>query len=240
MKKIMAAVLFAALVLSCTKEDNQSTISVIGTGTVLAQPDMIQINISLSKIAATTRQAQEAVNMQVRQVLEILKAENIDDKDISTPSLRFTQEYEWRTDRRVLIGQKVEQIITFSVTDIREDTEKASRILDELTKIEEAALNHINFSIKDNQELFIQSRELAYQKAFDKATQYAALSGLRITKTLSISELGNAQISPINTRLMKQQMNSVAEFAVSGYEPTSLPTGELEITSQISVVFLLK
>jgi uncharacterized protein YggE len=235
-KKISLVLLFTVLALGCAKEKDQSTVSVIGVGTVLAQPDMIQINTSISQISPTTRQAQEAVNIRVGQVLGMLKAENVDDKNISTPSLRFTQEYAWRTDRQVLIGQKVEQIITFSVNDIRQDSEKVSRILDRITEIENVALNNINFSIKNNQELFIQSRELAYQKALDKATQYAELSGLKIIKPLNISESDNAQIFSTNGRIMK----SIAETAEGDSESTILPTGELEITSRITVVFLLK
>jgi uncharacterized protein YggE len=240
MKKALTAAVFALLVFGCAKENERGTISVTGVGTVLAQPDMAQINISLSQISPVTRQAQEAVNRQVGQVLEILRAENIGDKSISTPSLRFAQEYEWRADRRVLIGQKVEQIITFSVNDIRQDTEKVPRILDKITEIENLALNYINFSIKENQELFVKSRELAYQKAVEKAAQYAELAGLKIIKTLDISELGNAQIFPPNNRLMNQQMNSAADYAGGQSGSTLLPTGELEITSQISVVFLLE
>jgi uncharacterized protein YggE len=228
------------LVLSCAGESNQSSVTVTGTGTVLAQPDMIRIDISLSRIAPTTRQAQEAVNIQVAQVLELLKAEHVEDKNISTPSLRFTQEYEWRTDRRVLIGQKVEQIMTFTVDDIRQDTEKVSRILDKLTEIENVALNQINFSVKDNQEHFARSRELAYQKALDKATQYAELAGLTVARTLSVSESGNAQIFPANNRAMNQKQYAFAEAAGDQSGSTALPSGELEITTQISVLFLLK
>jgi uncharacterized protein YggE len=240
MKKLPVALLLTVLVLACTRENDQSTVSVIGVGTALAQPDMVRINISVSQISQTTRQAQEAVNIQVEKALEILKAENVDSKNISTPSLRFTREYEWRTDRRVLLGQKVEQIIAFSVNDIRRDTEKVSRILDKITEIENVALNYINFSIKDNQELFVQSRELAYQKALDKAAQYAELSGLKIIKALNISELGNAQIAPVNGQIMNQKMYSAAEITGEESIPAMLPTGELEITSQISVVFLLE
>jgi uncharacterized protein YggE len=239
MKKIVAAV-FAILVLGCAGEGNQSTVAVTGVGTVLAQPDMIRIDIALSRIAPTTRQAQEEVNIQVAQVMELLKTENVEDKNISTSSLRFGQEYEWRTDRRELIGQKVEQIITFTVNDIRQDTEKVSRILDRMTEIENVALNQLNFSVKDNQEHFERSRELAYQKALDKANQYAGLSGLKVAKTLNISEAGTAQILPANSYMMNQKMNSFAEAADGQSNSTMLPSGELEITTQISVVFLLK
>jgi len=48
-------------------QKNQSTISVFGTGTVLAQPDVIQMRITLSNLAKTTKTAQNEVSKMVRQ-----------------------------------------------------------------------------------------------------------------------------------------------------------------------------
>ncbi|MDR2633262.1 MAG: SIMPL domain-containing protein [Treponema sp.] len=240
LKKLPVLCIGALLLVACTREGAQSTVSVVGIGTVAAQPDMIQILISISQTAQTTRQAQEEVNLQVRRVLALLQTENIKDTHISTPSLRFTQEYEWSGNRRVLVGQKVEQIMTFVIQDLQQDTDKVSRILDTLTEIDHIALNQINFSIKDNQELFIQSRALAYQKALDKARQYAELSGLKVGRALSISELEHAPLVPINTRVMNQQVYAKAESSTDTSGSTIVPSGELEITSQIAVVFLLE
>ncbi|MDR1902651.1 MAG: SIMPL domain-containing protein [Treponema sp.] len=237
MKKIFVVFLFIGLFFGCAKENNQSTIAVVGLGTVLVQPDMVQVNISLSQIAKTTRQAQEEVNIMVRQVLEILKEEEIEEKNIGTSSLRFNQEYEWDGNRRILIGQKVEQIITFSINDIQKDTEKAPRLLDKITQVNNIVLNQINFSVKDNKEHFIRSRELAYEKALEKAEQYAELSGLKIIKIVSLSELENPQNIPQSNRLYNTMAKSV-DVDVGG--STILPTGEIEITSQIAVVFLLE
>lgn len=130
--------------------------------------------------------------------------------------------------------------MTFVIQDLQQDTDKVSRILDTLTEIDHIALNQINFSIKDNQELFIQSRALAYQKALDKARQYAELSGLKVGRALSISELEHAPLVPINTRVMNQQVYAKAESSTDTSGSTIVPSGELEITSQIAVVFLLE
>jgi uncharacterized protein YggE len=222
------------------KQQNQSIISVFGSGTVLTQPDMVQMNISLSKVAQTTRQAQEEVNNMVRQALKILKDSEIEDKNISTASLRFNPEYEWGNIRRILIGQKAEQIITFSINDINNNAEKISKIIDQLIQIDGIELNQINFSVKDNKELFIKSRELAYQKAVEKANQYAELSGLKINKTLSISEEGNSQIFPQNIMLSNQLRYSAGGEMVDDSGSTVLPTGELEITTKILIEFLLE
>ncbi|MDR1867485.1 MAG: SIMPL domain-containing protein [Treponema sp.] len=240
MKLLLIIWLFSLLFLGCTKENTPSTLSVIGIGTVLAQPDMIQITISLSELAHTTRQAQEEVNKKVKQILSLLKKENVEEKSISTPSLRFNQEYEWRNQRKHLVGQRVEQIITFSLYDIQKDAEKTPRILDKIAQIDNITLNTINLSIKDNKDFFVRSRELAYQKALEKAMQYAKLSGLKIIKALDISEREVPHISAISNSMMNMQLNVLRDGLTEETGSTILPTGELEISSHISVTFLLK
>ncbi|MDR0670130.1 MAG: SIMPL domain-containing protein [Treponema sp.] len=227
------------LISGCDKKDEQqrqSTISVFGTGTVLVQPDTIQMTVSLSKVAQTTKLAQDEVSNMVRQALIILKEANVEDKNIATTSLTFNSEYEY-INRRVLIGQKAEQRITFSIEDIDTDNEKISGIIDRLIQINGIELNQLNFSVKSNTEYFIRSRELAFQKAVEKANQYAELSQLKIIRVLSISEEGNQQISPITNRFLNQSM---VQEAAAGSGSTIVPAGELEITTRILVEFLLE
>lgn len=229
---------FIVFLASCNNNNfqyNRSTISVLGTGVVLAQPDTIQMSITLSKTAQTTKTAQEEVSKMVRQALAILKDANIEDKDISTASLTFRSEYEY-TNRRILVGQKAEQKITFYINNINIDNEKVSEIIDKLININGIELNQINFNVKDTTEYFIKSRELAFQKAVEKANQYAELSNLKIIKVLSVSEDGTPQVSP--RRMLTQ--NAIIEADSLSSTSSVLPMGELEITTKIIVVFLLK
>jgi uncharacterized protein YggE len=221
------------------QEDGQSTVSVSGVGTVLAQPDMAAMSVSLRHVAPTTRQAQETVNVKVRQVLDILKEAGIEDKDISTASLRFNPEYEWRGGKSVFIGQKAEQAIGFSVYDIQKDPAKVPGLIDKIALVDKVSLSHVAFDVKDKTELYIRARELAYQKALDKARQYAGLSGLKLGRAFSISEPETAGFFPAaqnRAMLYPEEKLSSAEAASS----TSLPTGELEITSRVAVAFLLE
>jgi len=239
-KNILTFVLiFVVIVISgCGKAQNdQSTISVFGTGTVSVQPDVIQMSIALSNVAQTTKAAQEAVSRMVRQALAILKGEGVEDKNIATASLAFRSEYEY-TNRRVLVGQRAEQRLTFSVENIHTDSEneKVSRIIDQLIQINGIELEQVNFSVKNNTEYFMRSRELAFQKAVEKANQYAKLSNLKILKVLSISDEGVRQVSPIQNRSMNQAFQKEASMDAGG---TIVPSGELEITTDISVVFVL-
>jgi uncharacterized protein YggE len=221
-----------------TNQNNQSTISIFGTGTVLAQPDIVQMRITLSNVAQTTKMAQDEVNKMVGQALAILKAAGIEDKNIMTASLTFRSEYEY-TSRRILVGQIAEQSITFSVDNINNNGERVSEIIDKLIQINGIELNQINFSVKNNTDYFVRSRELAFQKAVEKAEQYAELSNLKIVKVLKISEDINQQMSPMNNRLMNNSMDYQME-ASSDTASTIVPVGELEITTRIFVEFLLE
>ena len=237
---VYALALIAVFAAGCGKEtqrQNQSTISVFGIGAVSVQPDVIQMTITLSNVAQTTKKAQEEVNKMVRQALKVLKDANIEDKNINTASLEFRSEYEYTT-RRVLIGQRAEQRITFSIEGIVNDDEKVSGIIDQLIQINGIELNQINYSVKDTAEYYVQSRELAYKKAVEKAAQYAELSNLKIVKVLSISDQGAQQVSPMNN-MFNRQIASDA-YAAKAEASTALPIGELEITTNILAVFLLK
>jgi len=244
---LVLALIVATFALGCASgcnrgigPQNPSTISVSGIGTVSARPDVIQMSIALSKVAPTTKMAQEEVNRMVRQAMKILKDANIEDKNINTASLRFSSEYDYSKHPRILIGQKAEQGITFSIEGINNDSAKASGIIDQLIQINGIELNQVNFSVKNPTEYFVKSRELAYKKAVEKANQYAELSKLKIVKVLSISENGFQPISPIQNRLYNQRavFAEVAEQAAA--DATVLPVGELEITTNISVVFSLE
>ena len=68
-------------------EQTQSTISVHGISIVSAQPDTVQMTISLNKTEKTTQLAQQEVSRLVRRALLILKENNIDDKNMALPRL---------------------------------------------------------------------------------------------------------------------------------------------------------
>jgi uncharacterized protein YggE len=222
-----------------TVRNNQSTISVFGTGAVSVQPDIIQMSITLSNVAQTTKMAQEEVSKMVRQAMKILKEANIEDKNINTASLTFSSEYDYYSNRRELIGQRAQQSIIFSVEGITDDSEKVSGIIDQLIQINGIELNQVQYSVKNTTEYYVKSRELAYQKAVEKATQYADLSNLKIIKVLSISDQGTQQISPLNNRMLNQRV-MYDELSAAAGAATVLPIGELEITTTILVEFLLK
>jgi uncharacterized protein YggE len=233
---VLVTVAMVGCVLPSARQKQPSTITVSGEGTVSVAPDMVRMTVYMSNVAKTTREAQEAVSRMTAQVLAILKEAGIDDKDIQTASLRFNPEYEWRNDKRVLVGQSAEQSIGFSVRDIAGNTEKAPRLIDRISGIDGITMNRMYFSVADNTPHLVRSRELAFEKALQKAEQYASLAGMKVGRVFSVVEDGASPTTPFSPASFRQY--SFSEFSEDF--TIELPAGEIEISTGISAVFLLE
>ena len=245
MKKIFfTGIAFSLMLFSLTScnsrvqvPESQHSISVSGIGTVSAPPDMALMNISFSHTASTTKDAKNAVDRTMQRILRILQDENVEDKFMKTISLSYDVEYDYRSGRRVRVGQRAQQTIVVTVNDMANNPERFSSLLDKITAIDRVEVQNIRFDIENKADLFNQSRELAYQKAFEKANQYAELAGRKLGKVLTISEAVSRDVA--QTRAFT---NNVAFREQQAFLSDNLfvPTGEQGVTSEIIVVFSLK
>lgn len=241
-RKLLAGTAFSimlVLLTSCNPnvQQSQDSVSVSGIGTVLAQPDMVLMNIGFSHTAPTTKQAKTAVEQTMQRIMTILKEENVEDKFMKTTSLRYDVEYDYRNSRRVLLGQRAQQTIVVTINDMVNAPERFSSILDKITAIDRVEVQNIQFDIENKTELFRESRQLAYQKAFDKARQYAELSGRTIGKVMTISEAVSHDIAQARAF---QNNFAYRDEAFSTAGQSALPTGEQGVSSEINVVFSLE
>ena len=236
----LSFVLFS--ITSCGKKPhkNPSTVSVSGIGTVLAQPDMIQVHINFSQVAPTTQQARLAVEQTMQQIISILQEENVEEHHIQTISLNFHTEYEWRNGRAVRIGQRAQQTIAVTVNDIINNPERFPNLLDRITAINRVAIHNIRFDIEDKTEFFRQSRELAFQRAYEKANHYASLANRTLGKVQTITEGRSQDIAQARARTMNVYAMPAVEMQRQWAGDSAFPTGEREITTEIVVVFTLK
>ncbi len=230
-----AIILLLIIMTGCsTLHRKMNTVTVEGTGTITAVPDTVQLSVSISEMAQTTQKAQELVNVKIDEVLSILRALNVEERNIRTASITFNPEYSWNEGIQTLMGQRASQTILFQLDDIAETPQLASSLLDRLTAVDGIRMQQMHFDISDKTPLFSKSRELAFLKAKAKAEEYAAMSDMSIVEVISISESGTpAYTPPMTNRLLLESQST-------GQASSSLPTGEMEITTRITVVFKLK
>lgn len=242
-KNLLGAICLLAVVLAGCKttlqEQNQNTVSVSGNGIVQTQPDMLQLYVSYSHTAPTTKEAKKVLNKAIQQIVEIVKAEGIEDKHIKTASLNYSVATEWRNGRSVRIGQNARQSLAIQITDIINQPERLSTIIDKITAIEKVEINNMAFDIEDKSKLYEQARELAFQKAREKAEQYAKLSGQTLGNAIMITEITNRDAAQARATFGNMKMMAL-ESSVAYDESAVIPSGEQGVSLSMNVTFELK
>jgi uncharacterized protein len=235
MKKLLIA-LSAVLLFSCGLEKETGTISVNGTGDVIVSPDTAQLRISVTEKGQTTKEAQNMSNAKIGEVLTGLKSAGIEDNNIQTSAITFSNDNLWNpeTRRNEIAGQIVSQSVTVKFENLDESPDFLASVLDTLGTIDGIGIGNLSFSIDDPQPLYIEARRLAYEKAKQKAEELAEYAGMKLGKAMSISE-GGAGPAPYMGNVMLQRNIAVLDSGTGA--PSEVPGGEISISYNISVVF---
>ena len=206
-----------------------SIISVVGNGHIEAEANILEIRITVYKVAETIKKAQEEVNKIASNLLIILKENNVNKKNIHTASIDFEPDYTWENNSRKYTGQRVEQRLICIVENIKNNINKVMNILDKVTIDNNSISLSLHFGIKENRDMVIRCRELAYQDGYEKAKKYAELAGLKIVKALKISE----------TSSYRGRYDDEADccYAIEG-SPTQLPMGKVEKSMTLYIDFI--
>lgn len=215
--------------------DAQPNITIQGIGQVHAQPDLATLNLSITHTAPTTQMARGVVGSAVQSILAELQRLGVEKEYIETKSLNYRTEHDYYNDKRILIGIRASQSLSIRVTDIDTQPERLSTILDRVSSIEHVELDGVYFDIRNKEELYKQSRELAYKKARDKAEQYARLSGKRLGAVLSLHESRNYDVG----QSYKVSHSDSAEFIREDSMSFSVPTGEQGVSTELTISFAL-
>lgn len=214
------------------------TISVSGDGVAYAEPDVIRFSVTSTELADTTREAQERVNERMAEVLNILRDGGVDDEDIQTTQLSLYPEYDYFSDRgRELIGQRASQSVSVTVRDIGENGENAGELVDQIAGLEEIQLSGISFDLDDKTELFTEAREVAFEKAEQKAEELADLGGVELLKPVSIRD-GSFDVA--ETTMSASRFSEELAFAADLAQPTEIAVGQLQVSVRLDIDWGIK
>jgi len=209
-----------------------NTISVSGDGKALAVPDMVRLSISASEVATTTKAAQNQVDAKIAQVLQILQQNNIPNEDIQTTEISLYPEYDYTAGYNRVRGQRATQRLNISIKKIDPKAEKVARIIDAVSEIDRIQMDSIQFDIDDKTALYTKARELAYNKAEQKAVELAKLGNVELLKPVSIQDaVVDFYPQPI------PYANVALDRAQGAGGGGQISTGQMEVSVQIQVMF---
>lgn len=218
-----------------------NTIFVSGEGEVTAVSDIATLYINLNKEATTAKEAQSLLNGSIDKVVEYLKLQNINDKDIKSEYGGISPKYTYETKpcymypcpsrEEKIVGYTATQSITVKVREV----DNANIIKTGLAEVGVTDISGPTFSIDDEEGFKMEARSLAIEDAREKAEILAKDLGVRLGKVVSFSEGGDYRMYS-SAKMVEMSYDA----APAGAQAPTLPKGENKITSNVTITYEIK
>lgn len=171
----------------------KNIITVSDTGEVYAKPDLALVSFSVKTEAKTVAQAMSENTEKMNNVIDFVKGEGVEEKDLKTTSFNIYPRYEWRKEigippypegKRVLVGYEVTQQLQVKIRDM----EKIGQIIEGATAAGANQVGDLQFTIDKQDEVKAQARKQAIDKAKAKAEELASQLGVNLVRITNFSE----------------------------------------------------
>lgn len=229
----VSAIVIVALVMA-NKVNNQDRFSVTGSGTVYAKADIANLEIGL-KTGTKTSAAEATTDStnKMNAIITAVKALAIDEKDIKTSGYSLNPVYNWTENKgQELTGYEVTQNLSLKIRDLN----KIGDVIARTTEKGANQIGNISFTIDDEYTLRNQARELAIEKAKEKAMMIAEQSGMKLGKITTVYENADAYVTPMSYSNAKLDMGAGSiELAAP-----AIQTGQNEIKVEATLVYEVK
>jgi uncharacterized protein YggE len=209
----------------------QNGISVLGSGIVLAQPNIARITLGVEVFDASLSAAQAEAARQMDAVIGRLRANGIPESDIRTVSYNISPQYESgpRGGSGVLRGYQVQNLVDVRVTNVG----GLGQLLDDVVSAGATRVFGVRFEAENMEALKSQARDQAMQNARDKAEQLARQAGVTLGRAIAIEESDVGGVTPVRQALP-------AAAAPAADVSTPIQPGELQVQTIVRVVWAIQ
>ncbi len=209
-------------------------VSVSGSGKVKGTPDIANISLGVSVLAATVAEARTEAATALDAMIASMKTNGVEEKDIQTDQLSIYPEYDYRNDTQVLRGFRIQNTVTAIIRDI--DT--TGKVVDDAVTAggDSTQINAIGFSIENPEDLKRQAREAAVADARARAETLAGAAGVNLGDAISITETSYSP--PVYYDEFARE--SAADSAAGSLAPTPIEAGELDVVVDVSVTWAIE
>lgn len=213
--------------------DQTARISVTGNAETEVMPDKAQISLTVLTEGKDAQKVQEENAVKMNTVVDALKQNGVDEKDIETSNYNLYPWDEWDpiTQKMISKGYRLQQTITVSTTDVK----NVGKLLDIAVANGINNVNNVAFMLSDTQEAAVKAELLAEAsaKAKEKAKTLADNLGVSLGGVLTVSESGYYPPMYYSSYMAK---GGVAEAAVD----TSISPQNVKVSLQVNVDYRIK
>lgn len=228
MKKAIVFFVLLFMAMSYSQEQKQvPMISVSGEGKVKIAPDQASISISIETKGTKADDVKKENDKKMDAILKFIKKSNIAKEDFQTLRVSLNPNYDYEK-------KKHNYIATQSVQILLKDLTKYDELMEGLVDEGINRIDNVEFKSSKMKELQSDARKLAIKDAKAKAEDFVSVLGQKVGKAILISD--NSQ--NYNPRPVMYAMKSKSEDESVPRE--TLAIGEIEITANVSVSFILE
>ncbi|WP_416971314.1 SIMPL domain-containing protein [Streptomyces sp. 4F14] len=219
----------ASAPLAARAESAPTTVSVAGDGSATAAPDLAVLSVGVEATAKTAKDAMAAQNKAADALLKAVRKQQIADKDVRTDGVSLNPVYDYTDGTSVLTGYRAAQSFTVKVRVIG----RAGAVLQAITDAtgDAGRVHSVTFDLADREPLQRAARKAAFTDARKKAEQYAALSGRKLGRLVTLSEGSTGYATPAPPM--------AADMPAGGVGAVPLAPGEIKATSSVTAVYEL-
>jgi hypothetical protein len=227
---IVALVLSACSASISFGQAQPRTINVTGNSQVIMTPDIAYVSIGVHSEAASAAEAVAANNTQTQAVIEAIKAQGVDAKDIQTTNFSVYQQQQTNPQTGEVTGTVFMTDNTVYVT--MRDITKIGTILDASIKAGANSIYGITFDVQNKEAAMASGRDEAMADAQAQAEQLASSAGVKLGDVQNIGYYSSSP-SPI-------YYDNKALAAGGGGANVPVSPGQLTMTVSVSVTYGIK
>lgn len=227
MHRFMSLVL---VVLACTASAvaAEGRITVTGTGSVQAPPDMAVISLGVSTEGETAADAMQANSAAMTAVLDRLKEAGLEARDLQTSDLSLSPRWENPSNGDLRTPAIVGYLASNQLSVRVRDLSALGTILDVAVRDGANTLGGLSFGMLDSDAQEDEARRLAVADAMHRAEVLASAAGVTLGALIEMSESGGPG-GPVPMARMEMAMADAVPVAA----------GEVGLTASVTMVFAI-
>ncbi|KAF2333996.1 MAG: SIMPL domain-containing protein [Flavobacterium nitrogenifigens] len=229
MKKLVLFLTIMFMTMSYGQEIKQiPLINVNGEGKVKVAPDQVCISASVETKGNNAKDVKKQNDEKMDAVLKFIKKMNIPTADFKTKQVALNPQYDYEK-------KKTSYNATQTVEIVVKDLSKYDELMEGLVQQGINRIDRVSFESSKLAQYESEARKLAMKDAKVKAEEYVSVLGQKVGKAFTISD--NSQI--YRPQPMYAAMRMKEADSMGGASNETLAIGEIEITANVSVSFVL-
>ncbi|CAM3407429.1 SIMPL domain-containing protein [Flavobacterium chungbukense] len=228
MKKLVLFLTIMFMTMSYGQEIKQiPLINVNGEGKVKVAPDQVCISATVETKGNNAKDVKKQNDEKMDAVLKFIKKMNVPTADFKTKQVALNPQYDYEK-------KKTSYNATQTVEIVVKDLSKYDELMEGLVQQGINRIDRVSFESSKLAQYQSEARKLAMKDAKVKAEEYVSVLGQKVGKAFTISD--NSQVYHPQPMYAAMRMK---EADAMGSSNETLAIGEIEITANVSVSFVL-